>query len=366
MDLKGRVARTAAPLLIAAPLCFSVSPSRAETRGYVISTFSPAVQTDYHANCPQDKNGLHADLLVRYLMEIGYSKQEAVTVLENQGAFLSNELFTRIATRARINGKPANAADYPDAVPDPNIETVTGRYAYGFDLGGKNKANKFEDPDTHEKIDNQLWRAVGCTENFRIQGGEGMTGLAAGWSIMISGQHLDQDGPVTVTLDRLLQHLEADANGKVMWHATYVIDPSPRLRNVFKGKIEGGWLTIEPGSDLFLLTEEPFAVDINLANIHMRLHNEADGRLTGYWGGYTDWQKFAFRYTSYPNAGDEIGIYHALKKLADASPDSKTGQNREISATYRVEAVPAYLGTMDGKIVATPVRNQPPATVAAK
>ena len=65
----------------------------------------------------------------------------------------------------RVNGTPANIFDYPESVPDPNIQTVTGKYAYGFDLGG-NPASKFEDPDTHQKVDNQLWRAVGCSHSF--------------------------------------------------------------------------------------------------------------------------------------------------------------------------------------------------------
>jgi len=35
-------------------------------------------------------------------------------------------------------------------------------------------------------------------------------------------------------------------------------------------------------------------------------------------------------------------IYYALKKLADAYPDS-TGQNQYISSSYWIEAVPAFI-----------------------
>jgi len=48
-------------------------------------------------------------------------------------------------------------------------------------------------------------------------------------------------------------------------------------------------------------------------------------------------------------------MYHALKKMADANPDPATGQNRDISSTFRMEAVPSYLASADGKIVAMPV-----------
>ena len=40
--------------------------------------------------------------------------------------------------------------------------------------------------------------------------------------------------------------------------------------------------------------------------------------------------------------------------MADAKPDPKTGQNQEISATFRMEAVPAYLTKLDGTVVAAP------------
>ena len=50
---------------------------------------------------------------------------------------------------------------------------------------------------------------------------------------------------------------------------------------------------------------------------------------------------------------DCVGQYRLLKKLADYDPDPATGQNRKISLTYRMEAVPAYLATEDGKIIGT-------------
>lgn len=40
---------------------------------------------------------------------------------------------------------------------------------------------------------------------------------------------------------------------------------------------------------------------------------------------------------------DYVGLYHALKKLADADPAPGPGQNTRISAAYRVEAVPAFV-----------------------
>ena len=39
---------------------------------------------------------------------------------------------------------------------------------------------------------------------------------------------------------------------------------------------------------------------------------------------------------------EEVGLYYLLRNAADANPDPKTGLNRDISAAYFVEAVPAF------------------------
>ena len=40
--------------------------------------------------------------------------------------------------------------------------------------------------------------------------------------------------------------------------------------------------------------------------------------------------------------GELPGLFYLLKRHADASPDQQTGENSEISAVYRLEAVPAF------------------------
>jgi hypothetical protein len=181
-----------------------------------------------------------------------------------------------------------------------------------------------------------------------------MIDSAPAWALQISGADLSKDGPVTITLDRAYQHLERDAAGDVMTNATYVIDPSPRSHNVLTGSIKDGVVTVNP-KDVFLEAEMPYYFDIALKDAHMRFTSTASGKVIGYWGGYIDWRNFAYMYTARPaNGADSIGIYHALKKMADADPDPATGQNRLISTTFRMEALPAFLASEDGKILAGP------------
>lgn len=351
------------------------APAHAETRGYVISWFGTATYVkDFKSSCPLDKNGGGAEWMIRDLISIGYTPAQAAKLAE--GGEVSGPLREKLTNRAVVNGKNVNIYNYPDAVPDPNIETVSGKYAYGFDLGGTDESAKFIDPETGEKVDNQLWRAIGCTASFRAEppampfpeevSWNAMVETSPGWAMTITADDFTRDGKVTITLDRVTQHLERDAAGEIMSSASYMIDPSPKSHNVLQGELKNGVITITP-TDIYLEAEMPFYPVMALRNAHMRIKLQPDGRLVGYWGGYFSRQTFSYMITSRPgHGGDSIGIYHAVKKLADASPDPVTGQNEEISSTWRMEAVPAFLTSIEGKVVANAVvPADAPARVAA-
>ena len=179
-----------------------------------------------------------------------------------------------------------------------------------------------------------------------------MIETSPGWAVQIVADDFSKDGKVTVILDRVTQHLERDAAGNIMSGASYVIDPAPRSHNVLEGELKNGVVTIKP-ADIYLQAEMPFYPEMALRNAHMRMKGLPNGQLLGYWGGYFSRQRFSYMMTSRPGHGaDALGIYHAVKKMADASPNPKTGQNEEISSTWRMEAVPAYLTSADGKILA--------------
>jgi hypothetical protein len=316
----------------------AASPASAETRGYVVSWFALANSPDAASHC-------------------------SVLTRTDAGGGAGSEVPRRKDT-ALLDGKPVAALNYPDlVVQDPNIETYGGKDAYGFDLGGHGE-NRFIDPETKEVVDNQVWRAVGCLQSFQATPPALPYSETAPWgtmldsspafAIQISGDDLSKDGPVTITLDRTLRHLERDAAGGIRSGVSYVLDPSPRSHNVLSGEIKDGVLSVKSGS-IYLVGDMPFYPQIDLSNAHMRIHSEQGGKLVGYWGGYADWHAWVYTFTARPGAGaDSIGIYWALKKLADADPDPKTHENRKISMTWRLEAVPAFLATnADGKVVAT-------------
>lgn len=323
---------------IALPFGISTSPAMAlETRGYVISWFATATNTaDFATDCPiSSKAGVVAD-------EEGPRRRDV----------------------AMVDGKPVSSRSYPAAVTkDPGLEMIQGKFAYGFDLGGPDK-NKFTDPETGQKVDNQLWRAVGCHPNFAMRpppempytealGWAALIDASPGWAMQITGEDLSKDGPVTITLDRTVRHLERDAQFNVRSNATYVLDPSQRSNNVLQGEIREGVLSVKSG-DVYMLAGFPFYTAVDLTNTKMRMSSapEGNGKIVGYWGGYTDWHAWVYLYTARPATADPVAFYWNLQKLADADPDPVTGQNRRVSTAWRMEAVPAFLAKADGTVVA--------------
>jgi hypothetical protein len=331
-----------------------ISPSVAETRGYAIWPLITAAYTDKD-NCPRGGNGANNEIRTRILLGMGYTREEAAKVLadakdEGAGRLLKN--------RGRLNGQPADVLVFPASVPDPQIETAQGRYAYGFNLSGHVGPNSFEDPETHELgVENQMWRVLGCFGSYQVRVptvpyvelNEALIDSMPAWVISISGTDLGSDGDVTVTFDRALNLLMRDAQGSGILHgASYTIDPDPRSHNVFKGHIRNQVLTVDP-DNLFLLGESPAMTVFRMTKTHMRLKLEPDGALHGFIGGYQPWLDYYHFLTGYDDGAyvNMPGVYYAMKRLADADPDPVTGQNMAISATYYIRAVPAHLVTVD-------------------
>lgn len=346
--------------------------ARAEqTWGYVVGSFSTATYAD-DDSCPEGVNPDGEELDRRNLLALGYTPQQAQKILlEGPGSVNPENAGTDILSlRGRIDGRPVNVYTYPESVPDPAIKTVQGSKTYGFNLDGKVTEEDFQDPATGEEgIDNQLFRAVGCLQEYHVNLPvqplyEAMMWNYAvdtmpAWLISITGSDLPRDGPVTVRFLKATYHVERDANDGILAGVTYLIDENPNSQNnTFKGRIENGVLTVHPGN-LVLQGESPILTELNLNKTHVRFEFQPEGGLQGLVGGYQPWLDFYFMHAalggSNEQSGNDIpGIYYALKRLADADPDPSTGGNRRISAAYRMLATPAYLATREGQLVAVP------------
>src|SRR5687767_5418908 len=111
--------------------------SALETRSYVVSHIMPAGYA-YDGDCEvmdpvsDGKNTPLRSFVRRKLAESGKTPEEIDKMLESGAGVLN-----AIMHRGKVNGKSVNVFGNPEAVPDPQMHLVTGKYAYGFDLDGK-------------------------------------------------------------------------------------------------------------------------------------------------------------------------------------------------------------------------------------
>lgn len=332
----------------------------AQSQTYVVNWFAGAAYTR-DDNCV---GGINPPLEVQFKKELSSLDMPPEQVEKLIQDYLANangyEVDTAIRYRARYNGRPVNVFNNPQAMPDPKMKSVVGKFGYGFDLDGKGADDPkgFQDPESLQKgVDNQLFRAMGCLEGFRGSLGNHPTfwnwiwqtirDSQPAWLVTISGEDLAKDGPITITFDRALEYMVSNSGGEARPDVTYRIDPDPRSHNVFKGEIRDGVAYVTEHGNFKMLQNSWGVPELNIRNFHMRMKVNKDRTMEAIIGGYQPWHHlyFAFAHgglSRETSTGSVPGIYHLLKTHADADPDPKTGQNRAISTSYHIKAVPVY------------------------
>ena len=235
----------------------------------------------------------------------------------------------------------------PDALP---LLEGQGPVAPGLDLDGVDGPEDFTGPDGARGIDNQMHRALGCIANYRAPDGpirffEDEMILRENYNrliVQLTGvESLVDDPAVDVMIFRGRDKVLVDAGGlKALPGGTQRIDTrwgSRYIRHT-RGRIEKGVLSTEPVDllypwDAFYMPTDQFMWG---ARFHLALTADA---AEGLMAGYTDietWYMHMLRNWSahYQSYGKSSGpsIYKAMRRLADARPDSATGANRAISS----------------------------------
>jgi hypothetical protein len=334
-----------------------------EVRGYALNWFNLAGHFDPSGkDCPDGLNITARDFYARELTRLGHPPREVERLLADfkpQGEYVN-----LVVMRGRVDGKPVNVYANPESVPDPQIKLSQGKFAPGFNLDGKVGATDHTDPQTNETgVDNRMARIMGCESAFRPQPVGPPPYPASVSNILmeemraylievtdIDDPNNDNDVQVGfyVSLDRPVRA----SSGGIKSDMTMRVDPDPRWRNVTRGKIVDGVLITEPFS-VNLLGDPWWIQAFHWHDARLRLDMKTDGIAKGMLGGYHPWFPFYWQFGHEGffqegiNSLDIPGVWYALKKLADADPDPKTGQNMSISATYDIEAVPAFVVHVD-------------------
>ena len=341
----------------AGALLASSAAMAGQTKAYVVSWFYPSVSAQGNdKDCPNGNNPDAATNVIRILKELGKTPQEVEKLMED----FPHSVYMPLATRGRIDGKPVSPYVNPTSVPDPNLKLVEGKQALGFNLDGNEKTGGFTDPNTGEKgVDNQLFRAYGCTGVMRAEPNARPTWTTIQWQtvqqqmpawlIEVSGiDDMKNDADVEVRVVQATRPVILDANSEPQADMTFIEDNNPITKSKVHGSIKNGVLNTD-SFELALNGHRWAWSELRLSKARIRLTLGDDGKAKGIIGGYHKWMPL---YLPQAEGGagyegmlsmDLPGMYYAFRKLADAEPDPKTGLNTAISTAFSVEAVPAFI-----------------------
>jgi hypothetical protein len=333
--------------------------------GFVVSVVvQPVIQEP--AACPQ---GPQPKLREAYLLRQTPEERARLSLKENEAE------LTRRWQADVVGPNNTNICTNPDMFERPMFRTVQSPRAWGLDLDvgvdpAETCANEeFTSPTGETGIDNQEYRVMGCTLEWR--GTDGIAGdqeigmrqfLASGeWTqvILLRGvDSLTNDPDVTVIYGNTPDRPMVDSTGKFLPGASFTIsDKPPRHRNQLKGRIVDGVLTTEPADIVLTQTwGQGGARDIrgnrtryDMRRGRLRLQFQPDGSLTGMLAGY----KPVFDVIHSPAIGgigsattagiDCAAELRTLRHYADGLKNPKTGKCEGVSSAMRMAAIPAFV-----------------------
>jgi hypothetical protein len=331
------------------------------TKTYVIDWYEPASYfggKDILAPGTDCPNGTNPEIdWVKVLIKAGYTEAEAKWLRNPENPSRSpvhgqNQMAFRGRNRE-------NVYINPESYPDPGLVGVTGNLAEGFNLDD-NTATGVISPTGEKGIDNNFYRAMGCTKSYRGPPRLSATALSTndtmrngGWTVVIvahgAGKDPMNDSKVDVGFYVSSDKLVKDGNGGIARDYTFRIKPS-KLEGMFKATTSHG-VILSKGAAPEIWMHDPGAVrDLQLLRARLKLQMNPDGSLEGYVGGYRPWKPV---YTALVNARGPVvevlgwielpSVYYALKRNADYSPTGPKGEKTHISYAMRVSAIPAYV-----------------------
>ena len=356
-------------LLLCALSLAAATPALAWERGFAVDKYEPAFYYGAAAgsteapgsDCPR---GTIADNDVPKVLKTAWrTDAEIAEITKKVSDGGGGERVVSPAMSQRGFKKGIETYLNPNAAPDPGMQQVTGKIAEGFNLDGNAKTGGFTSPSGERGVDNAFYRAWGCIMSFRgtayhaylsQRANDKMVDGLYTMVIRVSGTGKDpiNDPNAMVEIAYSPDRLVKDPMGNVVRDYSYRMVRSEQYTKV-KARIKNG--VIETGQTELHMPAfswgETGRGDALFHKGKLRLVLHADGTLDGLAGGYRDWRDIYARDTfNSPSDGatretyyheNQIGMYYALKRNADAMPD-KNGQNTAISAAFRFTAVPAY------------------------
>ncbi len=265
--------------------------------------------------------------------------------------------------------------------PDPHFRGVDNLNSPvdGFNVDGQVDGNDFSDRSGEPGVDNQFYRAVGCTKAFQSSGqanGFVVEMLTGSWGVLITLEGVDDlynDEDVTVGMYANADPIYLSAQRDPLPYSTYAMHQDNAYRAQAKGVIKEGVLITEPVDVRFENVTNSMITERYLRDAVLKATLSEDGTLKGYLGGFAPVeslydQTFGFRNATLDGgkpaplrlrsrtaSGKAMslgyschGMYHGLYEYADAHPD-ENGRFTSISMQYELEAIPAFVVDVESK-----------------
>jgi len=332
--------------------------------GFVVTYFYYAMYQGPDA-CPQGMQPIQTseDFLKKYPADERAKLQRP----ENK-----RELYRKMSERGP---KGENVCKTPWAAPDPQMYTLAGDRNDGLDLDGSKVDTSSDDYTCPHKqyvgedgqigVDNQVGRMFACAKGLREKGTltpyftqvmrDGM------WSMLIDVSGVDDlrnDPDVTVDFYAGDDTMMKDPSGKVLAGASLAPKTDPKFHRQVRARIKNGVLESVPIADLvipdIMSNRSP---PITIERPRLKLTLLENGAAKGFLGGYIPIKQYTRE--GEDAAGEAYsgtlcnGTYYAAIKLADGAKDPKTGQCEALSASFRIEAIPAFIVHPDKEPVRT-------------
>jgi hypothetical protein len=255
------------------------------------------------------------------------------------------------------------APDYPRA---PQ-RTTQSKVSFGENLDGTKDGaatantcahEKFTSPDGAAAVDNQSYRVLGCSSNFRgFPGEEGYLESLRNASFKDGGTTLlievagitdGKNDDVQVGFYNGATPMMIDANGHMLPFASLTITPDKKFQTVMHGRVVDGVLTTDNADIATQYDFGGYPSYFHFKAAHVRLELKPDGTAHGMLVGYLDSKDIDLTPHAKQESAEMIGydcptFSQAVRRFADGFKDPKTGQCTALSTAFNIEAIPAFV-----------------------
>jgi hypothetical protein len=355
----GRLLLAAGLALTAGGTLFRAAPA-GSTRGFLVPATDLGI---YYGNYDQDcPYGIEMTVEAAYLATKTPGERERLLRPENAKEYAKGwkEDFITGPGGENVCNNPKSFLNDPR---HPPYRGVQGKISYGMNLDGTTDGRSTATSCTHPKfigangesgVDNQLYRAIGCTK-YRSPVPQLHPHIYSDpFLIELSGvDDSRNDDHVDVRIYSPQDAAIEGSDGNPLAHQTISATSNARWRAATTGRIVNGQLTTDAIPAMYLHWVLPTwgalgETETEFHDVRFRISMEADGTIKGLMASYRPIDNIFTRGrcckgTASTANNDCASEHKTLVMMADGYPDSATGQCTMISSAANFSGIPVFI-----------------------